>query len=90
MGSDMRELIEELRGIREHLAGVHAAADRHLSNHVFDRLEGNRSLLEMHQQEFDKQARRWSVLQRMTEEELDDSVMRTLERLSAMTRRELL
>ena len=86
MGSDMRELIEELRGIREHLAGIQAAAEKCLRNHTFDRLNGNRNMLEMHQIEFDKQARRWSVLQTMTEEELDERVMRRLERWAAIER----
>ncbi|MCQ4310693.1 hypothetical protein NAV33_02105 [Pseudomonas stutzeri] len=84
----MREIVEELRGIREHLAGLHAAAKKRSAYHLYGRLDGKRTLVEMHQQEFDKQALRWKVLQGMTQEEFDNLTIRTLERLTSRTRRE--
>jgi hypothetical protein len=80
MTVDMEQLLDELRGIRKHLEGLHSAADRYLYKQVFDRLDGSRNLLEMHQLEFDKQARRWKVLQRMTQEEFDEFSLQVRER----------
>lgn len=82
----MEQLLGELRGIREHLEGLHSAADRYLYKQVFDRLDGSRNLLEMHQVEFDKQARRWKALQQMTQEEFDDFSLQMVERLGSRTR----
>jgi hypothetical protein len=86
MSSAIEDLLEELKGIREHLAGLQAVADRYLHNHVFDRLDGNRNLLEMHQLEFDKQARRWRILQGMTPEEYAEYSMGVLERFGQRSR----
>ncbi len=87
MAGDMEQLLEELRGIREHLAGLHEAAKTYLNYHGCDRIGGKRTLLEMHQKEFDKQALRWRVYQTMTPEEYEESHLKRLEKMASWTRR---
>jgi hypothetical protein len=87
MASEMELLLKELRGIREHLAGLDAAAQKLLDNQFRDRLFGLPPLLETQQAEFDKQALRWSVLQKMTPEEYEERYLKRLEEMASWTRR---
>lgn len=55
MTKDVEQLLEELRGIRSHLAALESAANGYMR----DRFWGKGSLLEEHQKEFDEQAQPW-------------------------------
>lgn len=87
MGPDMELLLKELRGIREHLAGLDAAAKKLVDNQTHDRLFGLPPLLETQQEEFDKQARQWRVSQLVTPEQFEERLLKRLEEMASWTRR---
>lgn len=55
MSTETAQLLEELRGIRGHLAALESAAN----GYMHDRFWRKGSLLEQHQKEFDEQAQPW-------------------------------
>lgn len=79
----IEQLIDELQGVRGHIAAMESAFEEYRLERLCERLERPNSLLDQQQREFAQQAKRWAIVQQITEEGLEELTMRTLERFSS-------
>ncbi|RFF62188.1 hypothetical protein D0A22_15725 [Stutzerimonas stutzeri] len=79
----IEQLIDELQGVRGHIAAIESAFEEYRLERLCERLERPNSLLDQQQREFAQQAKRWAIVQQITEEGLEELTMRTLERFSS-------
>lgn len=86
MASEMEQLLEELRGVRTHLAELASTVEKYRSERYWEKLNGDRTILEEQQKEFDLQAQRWRVYQTMTPEEFEEWSLKQIEKMAGPIR----